>query len=286
MQRTTIFIVTLLTMTLMTNGMFGLLAQTRQTTYQDVENYHFCHRCGMAVPKSAHVITVNDVPEAPWYQCCPMCALMDIIESGKGSGTIHAFDDINHMAIDMKISKGKIESLSPPETIVLVGGSCLKNKIFTNRKNALAFIDKNPWSQPKMLKPVGNAYAMLKDKRQAIHRCAMCANSLQDHEKTTMTLMTKKKKRLLACCAHCGLLMAHKLKGDLVRAVTPDFKTGRLIDAKQAHYVVDNELVVCCFPSTITFTKRADAEAFQKVHKGVIMTFDQALANMTTVMGK
>ena len=90
----------------------------------------------------------------------------------------------------------------------------------------------------------------------------------------------------MACCAHCGLLMAHKLRGDLKRIITPDFKTGTLMDAKKAVYVVDNKLTLCCFPSTITLAQQSDAEAFQKEHQGVIMSFDQALANMSKVMGK
>ena len=39
-------------------------------------------------------------------------------------------------------------------------------------------------------------------------------------------------------------------------------------------------------PSTLSFAKRMDAQAFQKEHKGVMMTFEEALANMSIVMGK
>jgi nitrous oxide reductase accessory protein NosL len=109
---------------------------------------------------------------------------------------------------------------------------------------------------------------------------------LEGHEKTHFTIMTKDKKRLIACCGHCGLLMVHKLKDKAIRAVTPDFGTGQLIDAKKALYVVDNDQVVCCFPSTISFAKKESTEAFQKEHKGVVMTFKQTQANMQKVMGK
>jgi ribosomal protein L34E len=240
----------------------------------------------MAIPKTDHVITISDVPEEPWYQCCPICALMDIIESGQGNGTIHAFDNTGLQPIHIVIGDGKIKTMTPPGTILLVGGSCLTNKIFSTRTNAMAFIEKNPWAKPIMLKPVKETHALLKNKAQAINRCAMCANPLQGHEKTMMTLITKGEKRLQACCAHCGLFMAYKLKNNLIRAVIPDFKTGRLIDAQKAYYVVDNDLVVCCFPSTLSFAKRVDAQAFQKEHKGVMMTFEEALANMSKVMGK
>ena len=59
----------------------------------------------------------------------------------------------------------------------------------------------------------------IKDKKKAIDRCAMCANLLVGHDKTTFTIMTRDKKRRLACCGHCGLFMLYKMKGKAKRAV-------------------------------------------------------------------
>ncbi len=261
-------------------------AAAGQTVFQNADQYHFCHRCGMAVKKSEKVITVNNVPQGPWHQCCPICALGDIIESAKGNGSIKGYDVTNGLAIDIVISNSTIQKIDPPDTTILFGGSCPKNKFFVSRENALTFIEKADWAQPKMLRTVPQAFAWLSDKKKAITRCAMCSTPLEGHEKTTITIMTRNKKRLVACCAHCGLLMLHKLKDKAIRAVTPDYKTGQLINVQNAHYVVDNDLVVCCFPSTITFARKADAQAFQKQHKGAVMTYSKALANMRKVMGK
>ena len=146
--------------------------------------------------------------------------------------------------------------------------------------------EKTDWAKADMLRTVPRAVEWLMDKSQAATRCSMCATPLAGHEKTHFTIITKDKKRRVACCAHCGLLMMHKLKKNAVRAVTPDFKTGQLINALDAFYVVDNDLVVCCYPSTLAFARREDAENFQKRYKGEVLTFQEALANMDKVMGK
>lgn len=254
--------------------------------FKNLDKYHFCHRCGMAIEKSDKVITVTRVPGEPWYQCCPMCALMDIIESGSGSGKITAYCNKSGKEIQIDIADKQINKMIPESTILLVGGSCPKNKIFHNNEYALGFIKHNSWAKEEMLKPVAKALAMLENKKTAIERCAMCTTELKGHEKTLFTIMTKDKKRMVACCGHCGLFMMYKLKDKAVRAITPDFKTGRLIDAKQAFYVAGNDLVVCCIPSTITFEKKQDAVDFQKQHSGEILTFDDAMNNINKIMKK
>ena len=80
--------------------------------------------------------------------------------------------------------------------------------------------------------------------------------------------------------------MRYKMKDKAKRAVTPDFKTGRLIDAKHAFYVVANDHVVCCYPSTFSFENDEEALRFQKQHGGEIMTFQEAMAKMDKVMKK
>lgn len=259
---------------------------SQETVFDKADQYQFCHRCGMAVQKSDRVITITGVPEAPWYQCCPVCAVMDVIESAGGTGTIHGYDVSDGRPIRIEMVDNAVKEIDPAGTTILVAGSCLKNKFFADRTTADAFVQKTDWAKPEMLKTVPQVISFLSGKQKAITRCAMCSTPLAGHEKTQFTIMTRDKKRLVACCGHCGMLMMHKLGDKAMRAVTPDFGTGELIDARKAFYVVDNDMVVCCYPSTISFARRSDAEAFQKAHHGVVMTFDQAQANMARVMGK
>ena len=240
----------------------------------------------MAVEKSDKVITVTGVAEEPWYQCCPMCALMDVIETAKGKGVINAYCNQTGRPVKMVITNQQIAKTEPPDTIMLAGGSCAKNKIFYSEADAQKFIKANSWANKKMLKPPAKAFAMLKDKKKAITRCSMCTTRLKGHEKTWFTVMTTSKKRMVLCCGHCGLFTMYKLKDKAKRATTTDFLTGKLIDAKMAYYVAGNDLLLCCFPSTISFADKKDAENFQKEHGGEILTFDQAMADINKIMKK
>ena len=169
--------------------------------YLNMDDYHFCHRCGMAVKKSDKVMTVTGVVEEPWYQCCPMCELVDMIESGAKEGKITAYGDKSKEKIVIDIADNQIKSIMPKGTVLLVGGSCPKNKVFYNKEHALKFIDEHPWAKKEMLKPATKAFAMLKNKKAAIKRCNICTTELRGHEKTWFTIMTKDKKRMVACCS-------------------------------------------------------------------------------------
>ncbi|MEN8257546.1 MAG: nitrous oxide reductase accessory protein NosL [Thermodesulfobacteriota bacterium] len=274
-------------------GLFALLAAGLGSTssqaqgfQEDPENYHYCHRCGMAVEKAATAMTLTVEPESPWYQCCPMCALMDIIESGQGNGTITAYGDRSGKKIEIVVKDGEVTKVNPASAILLVGGGCPINKIFSDRNEALEFIKAHDWAKEKMLKPVAKAFAKLKEKKKAMSQCALCATELKGHEQTTSTFITKDKKRMRTCCAHCLLATINKNQENAKRAAIPDFKSGRMINAKKAYYVVATDMAICCSPSTIAFEKRQDAEEFQKKHHGEIMTYDEALANIDKVMKK
>jgi len=263
--------------------LLGLASSFAQSPY-DSEHNHFCHRCGMAVPKTGKEIKVTGVKQAPWYQCCPMCAFKDVLEDGGGKGTITAYGAISKKEIKFTIKDGKIEKMQPTTAIVLVGGSCMKNKIFINRKNGEQFVAKHDWAKNEMLKPAKQLFMKIKKNANPQSTCATCSVDLKGHEKTAFVILTKEKKRMVSCCAHCGLFMMHKLKDKVKRAITTDFVTGELIAAKKAIYVVGSKLLTCCSPPTYSFKKKSDAEAFQKKNGGQIHQLDELLSNIGKVM--
>lgn len=266
---------------------YSSYAKTEEAESWHIDEHYFCHRCGMAIEKSDRVITVVGVLEEqkPWHQCCPMCALMDMVECGGGKGKIVAYCDNSGEKIEITVNNKRIEKMFPDDAILLVGGSCPKNKVFYSKQSALEFIKGNSWATEEMLKSVPEALDTLK-KVKPFERCSMCAAELKGHERTWFTIITKDKKRMLACCGHCGLFMMYKLKDEAMRAVTPDFKTGRMIDAKQAYYVAGNDLILCCVPSTVSFKSKADATEFQEQHGGEILTFQEAMGNIEKIMKK
>lgn len=252
-----------------------------QTTDQE-----YCHRCGMIVPIDGKEIVVQGVEGEPWYQCCPMCALMDIIESGGGTGTIKAPDSGSGEPITIIIKDKKLSAVQPASTLLLVGGSCLRNKIFTSKAAALTFVEATTWAEKKMIKPLDKVFANLQKKKKTLERCSICTTTMAGHEKTHFIIMTKDKQRMVACCGHCGLFALYRLGDRAKRATTTDFVSGKLIAADQAFYVVGNNLVTCCIPSTISFAKRQEAENFQAKHGGTIYSLTEALTNIDKVMKK
>ncbi len=252
--------------------------------FKQPQNYSFCHRCGMATAKNRNIITLYGVEGEPWHQCCPICALLDIIETGKGAGRIVAFSDKNGAQIEITIRNNKLTGIKPADAVLLVGGSCLKNKTFSHREEALRYIANHDWATPKMIQPVSRALQMVANKAEPIKRCSMCATTLAGHENTWFSIITKKKKRMVGCCAHCGIFMLHKLRGNHIRAVTRDWPSGEDIDARTAYYVVGSNKISCCVPSSISFAKQSTAEAFQNRYGGRIFTLEQALKNIEVIM--
>ncbi len=250
----------------------------------DVDQYNYCHRCGMAVHKSEAAITVTGVPGEPWYQCCPMCAMLDVIETGNGNGTIEAYGHLSHEKSQWVIEDKALTTLTPPHAVVLVGGSCMKNLFFSSKAQALKFVTATPWATEKMIKPISKVFNNLAQKKKSFDHCSVCSTKMAGHENTLFSVLTKDKKRIVACCGHCGLFMSSKLGDKIKRGFTTDFKTGKRIDSEKAYYVVNNKMVLCCFPSTISFAHEKDAQNFQKEHGGEIMSFKQALGNIKMVM--
>ncbi|MCP4748056.1 MAG: hypothetical protein GY874_18250 [Desulfobacteraceae bacterium] len=130
------------------------------------------------------------------------------------------------------------------------------------------------------------ALEMVEKKTKTNQRCAMCTVPLAGHENTRFSIVTKRKKKIITCCARCGLFMLHKLKGRYERAQIRDWPSNKDIDAKTAFYVTGGGNIPCCVPSTISFAKRLEAEAFQKKYGGQIYTFDQTLQNIEKIIKK
>lgn len=103
-------------------------------------------------------------------------------------------------------------------------------------------------------------------------RCVMC-NQISP-SRTTFILQCEEK-QLQACCPHCGLLLTCTSERFSV-ALTTDFLYGHMINARQATYLVDSEVTLCCHPSVLAFSSTEEAVRFQRGFSGTIMDFAQA----------
>jgi DeoR/GlpR family transcriptional regulator of sugar metabolism len=113
--------------------------------------------------------------------------------------------------------------------------------------------------------------------QSSAQRCMQCGR--ENTQRTTFTIELTNGERHVACCAHCGLIAIAK-HASLNTAMTLDFIYGTLINASQAWYVLNSEVNLCCRPSTLTFSNRADAERFTQGFGGEVLSFSDAQQKM------
>lgn len=243
-----------------------------------------CHRCGMLIKDPEH-IQVLDVPLSPWLECCPVCALLDIIEGTEsGSGRIVAHCDMMGVPIEVQVREKRIEKINPDTAVILHGGTCVTNKVFMRACAAECFATQNEWAKDKPVRTWPEMLELLTKKAKRFDKCSVCSADLKGHEDTWFIAVTKAKERKICCCAHCGIFMCLKEKDNIVNMTTADGKTLEMIDARDAFYVVGHDQVTCCVPATKAFAKKEDAEEFQAKHGGRIYTLSEAVANIHEVM--
>ena len=102
--------------------------------------------------------------------------------------------------------------------------------------------------------------------------CTMCGMPIKTRMQFVVT--TEDNKTIRACCPHCGLLMV-SARQDIATALLRDFIYGRIINVRQAYYVVESRISICCQPSVLAFASEADASDFQKGFGGQVLGFDQ-----------
>lgn len=103
--------------------------------------------------------------------------------------------------------------------------------------------------------------------------CALCR--MPARARLHFTITTADNRTVRACCPHCGLMLLDK-EADVATALLRDFIYGRIINARQAHYVAESRISLCCQPSILAFAAREDAIDFQRGYGGQVMDFTQA----------
>ena len=101
--------------------------------------------------------------------------------------------------------------------------------------------------------------------------CPLCQMPVK--RRLYFVLTTRDNETIRTCCPHCGLLLLNN-RQDIVTALLRDFIYGRIINARQAHYVIESRIAVCCQPSVLAFVGEADASDFQQGFGGQVMDFE------------
>ena len=125
--------------------------------------------------------------------------------------------------------------------------------------------------------------------------CDVCYRPLHPATYYKITLENGDTKR--TCCPRCGLRF-QKGRNDVAAVETADFNSGKRLDAKDAYYVENSDVHLCCseqrveedrtgmqyelawdrcLPSLVAFEKKGSAQAFSADHGGRIRTYAELL---------
>jgi DeoR family transcriptional regulator, copper-sensing transcriptional repressor len=111
-------------------------------------------------------------------------------------------------------------------------------------------------------------------------KCAFCGGMIQ--ERIYFVIQMQDGTQYRACCPHCGL-MALSREG-VVAALAHDFIYGRMINARQATYLVNSDVHICCEPSVLCFASQDDARRFQSGFGGECCSMDEARSRVKALM--
>ncbi len=111
-------------------------------------------------------------------------------------------------------------------------------------------------------------------------KCYFCGEPA--HERTAFIIQMFDGSQRNACCAHCGLMGLEQ--SGVQMAMARDFLYGRMVNARQATYLLESKVRPCCEPSVLCFGDREDAECFQKGFGGKLYELEEAALALKKLM--
>jgi DNA-binding transcriptional ArsR family regulator len=103
--------------------------------------------------------------------------------------------------------------------------------------------------------------------------CGMCHMRVKPRLHFVITTAARETER--ACCPHCGLLLLAREAQDAT-ALLRDFIYGHIVNVRQAYFVVESRIAICCKPSVLAFANEEDARSFRRGFGGRVMDFAAA----------
>jgi hypothetical protein len=106
-------------------------------------------------------------------------------------------------------------------------------------------------------------------------RCFFCGGAIKD--RTMFMIEMQDGSRRSACCSHCGLIA---LAPEMHSALARDFLYGRMVNVRQASFLLGSSINICCEPSVLCFANEGEAGCFQLGFGGQVYPFEGALARV------
>ena len=112
-------------------------------------------------------------------------------------------------------------------------------------------------------------------------QCVQCGQ--ENNPRTAFLIEQTGGEKFTACCSHCGL-MALSNRTNIRTAMTPDFFYGTMLNVRDAWYVVQSDISLCCQPSVLSFSQRENAERFAQGFGGSALDFVSARNKIMEMM--
>jgi len=111
-------------------------------------------------------------------------------------------------------------------------------------------------------------------------QCFYCGG--MTNERTVFQIQFEDGSQGNACCSHCGLLAVDR--PDVASALASDFLYGRMVNVRQAAFLVGSRVNLCCDPSVLCFANEVDAASFQSGFGGQVCSLEQAIVQLQALM--
>ena len=111
-------------------------------------------------------------------------------------------------------------------------------------------------------------------------KCAYCSGTIK--ERTIFIIQMQDGSQRSACCCHCGLMALDQ--AGVQTALASDFIYGRMVNARQATYVLGSRVNLCCEPSVLSFASEDEARCFQLGFGGSLYTMESAISQLKGLM--
>ncbi len=111
-------------------------------------------------------------------------------------------------------------------------------------------------------------------------QCFYCGGVIND--RSIFLIQLRDGNQRSACCPHCGLLALEE--PDVVSVLACDFLYGKMVNARQATFLLGSRVTLCCEPSALCFASEEDARNFQLGFGGQVCSLEPAISALQKLM--
>jgi hypothetical protein len=112
------------------------------------------------------------------------------------------------------------------------------------------------------------------------NKCSFCGGEI--NPRTMFIFQMQDGSQRSACCPHCGMMALGQ--SGVTAALASDFLYGRMVNARQASFLLESSVSLCCEPSVLCFASEDEAQHFQQGFGGKIYTLEQAAQRVNQLM--